>query len=183
MTRMTTVTIGYLSSIYFAKNNTIAYYSACPYGGVLNSPRFCFFTPSARRAWRSYKFAGFCFFFGCRKLGYRSWVIPLCILLSEPASPRLLNSISSKLCHQNTQFNMYTTTSKQQEGSTCKDSYPNCFIAKKFYRETLARSDEHFESVFRHFRLCFHFPLKFVHIDQTHSTSTETSEQNTHFNM
>ena len=33
------------------------------------------------------------------------------------------------LCHLNTQFNMYTTTSKQQEGSTCKDSYPNCFIA------------------------------------------------------
>ena len=75
-----------------------------------------FITPPARRAWRSYKFGGFCFFLGCRKLGYRSWVILLCILLSEPASPWLLNSISSKLCHQNTQFNMYTTISKQQEG-------------------------------------------------------------------
>ena len=85
------------------------------------------------------------FFFGCRKLGYRSWVIPLCILLSEPASPRLLNSISSKLCHQNTQFNMYTTTSKQQEGSTCKDSYPNCFIATnstaKLWRGAMNRGE------------------------------------------
>ena len=28
-------------------------------------------TPPARRAWRSYKFGGFCFifFFGCRKVG------------------------------------------------------------------------------------------------------------------
>ena len=66
--------------------------------GVLNSPRFCFFCQ-------------------CRKLGYRSWVIPLCILLSEPVTSRLLNSISTKLFHQNKQFHMYTTTSKQQEGS------------------------------------------------------------------
>ena len=36
----------------------------------------CFITPPARWAWRSYKFTA-CFFFGCRKLGYRSWVIPL----------------------------------------------------------------------------------------------------------
>ena len=33
-------------------------------------------------------------------------------LLSEPMSTRLLNSISSRICRQNTQFNMYTTTSK-----------------------------------------------------------------------
>ena len=104
-------------------------------------------TPPARRAWRSYKFGGFgfLFFLGCRKLFYRSWVIPLCILLSEPASPWLLNSISSKLCHQNTQFNMYTTTSKQQEGSTCKDSYPNCFIATnstaKLWRGAMNRGE------------------------------------------
>ena len=95
-------------------------------GGVINSPDSVFF-------------------FGCRKLGYRSWVIPLCILLSEPASPRLLNSISSKLCHQNTQFNMYTTTSKQQEVSTCKDSYPNCFIATnstaKLWRGAMNRGE------------------------------------------
>ena len=91
-------------------------------------------TLPARGAWRSYKLASlsfsvFLFCFRRRKLGYRSWMIPLCTLLSEPVSPRLLNSISSKLGHKNTQFNMYTTTSKQQEGSTCKDSYPNCFIA------------------------------------------------------
>ena len=80
----------------------------------LESTIYCtvaFITPPARRAWRSYKFASLSFsgFFRCHKLGYRSWVIPLCILRSEPTSPRLLNSISSKLCHQNTKFNMHAT--------------------------------------------------------------------------
>ena len=81
-------------------------------GGVINSPRSVFF--------------------GCQKLGYRSWVMPLCILLPEPVSPRLLNSISSKFYHQNTQSNMYTITSKQQEGSACKDSYPKFFSTTNF---------------------------------------------------
>ena len=107
-------------------------------------------TPPARRAWRSYKFASlsfsvFLFFFRCSKLGYRSWVIPLCVLLSEPVSPRLFNSITSKLCHQNTHFSMYTTTSKQQKGSTCKDSYQNCFIATnstaKLWRGVMNRGE------------------------------------------
>ena len=98
---------------------------------------FTFITPPAPRAWRSLKFASN-FFFQCRKLGYRLWVIPLCILLSEPVSSRLLNSISTKLFHQNKQFNAYTTTSKQQEGSTSKNLYPKCFITTnfdKFHRE------------------------------------------------
>ena len=96
------------------------------YGGVLNSPRFCFFFP-------------------CRKSGYRSWVIPLCRMyrsMSRPMSTRLLNSISSRICRQNTQFNMYTSTSKQQEGCTFKDSHPKCFITTnfdKFHREAFAR--------------------------------------------
>ena len=38
---------------------------------------------AARRAWWSYKFAAFC----CRKLGYRSWVIPLCSILIAILSP------------------------------------------------------------------------------------------------
>ena len=56
-----------------------------------------------------------------------------------------LNSISSRICRQNTQFNMYTTTSKQQEGCTFKDSYPKCFITTnfdKFHREVFARGGE-----------------------------------------
>ena len=96
----------------------------------------------------------------CRKLGYRSWVIPLCILLSEPVSPRLLNSIFSKLCHQNTQFNLYTITSKQQEGSTRKDSYPKCFITTnfdEFQREGAINRGEILRACFRHFPSCFHF--------------------------
>ena len=60
-------------------------------------------------------------------------------------SPRLLNSISSRICRQNTQFNMYTTTSKQQEGCTFKDSHPKCFVTTnfdKFHREAFARGAE-----------------------------------------
>ena len=37
---------------------------------------------------------------------------------------------------------MYTTTSKQQEGCTLKDSHPKCFITTnfdKFHREAFAR--------------------------------------------
>ena len=83
--------------------------------GVINLPR-----------------SDFLFSFRCQKLGYRSWMIPLCALLSEPTSPLVLNLISSILCHQNTQFNMYILTSKQQKGSTCKDSYPKCFITTNF---------------------------------------------------
>ena len=56
-------------------------------------------------------------------------------------STRLLNSIFGGICRQNTQFNMYTTTSKQQEGFTFKDSYPKCFITAnfdKFHHEAVA---------------------------------------------
>ena len=38
---------------------------------------------------------------------------------------------------------MYTTTSKQQEGCTFKDSHPKCFITTnfdKFYREAVAKT-------------------------------------------
>ena len=111
-------------------------YSACRRrGGVLKCPRFCFF------------FFFFFFFFGVE-----SWAaahgLYRCTeyrLLSEPMSTRLLNSISSRICRQNTQFNMYTTTSKQQEGCTFKDSHPKCFITTnfdKFHREAFARGGE-----------------------------------------
>ena len=75
-------------------------------------------------------------------------------LLSEPMSTRLLNSISSRICRQNTQFNMYTTTSKQQEGCTFKDSHPKCFVTTnfdKFHPEAFARGGESrwcFDSMF-----------------------------------
>ena len=64
---------------------------------------------------------------------------------SEPMSTRLLNSIFSGICRQNTQFNMYSTTSKQQEGCMFKDSHPKCFTTTnfdKFPREAVARSGE-----------------------------------------
>ena len=40
---------------------------------------------------------------------------------------------------------MYTTTSKQQEGCTFKDSHPECFITTnfdKFHRKAFARGGE-----------------------------------------
>ena len=43
---------------------------------------------------------------------------------------------------------MYTTTSKQQEGCTFKDSHPKCFITTnfdKFHREAFATGDEYDE--------------------------------------
>ena len=153
--------------------------------------RVCFlvFTPPARRAWRSYKFASlrlaqFLCFFRCYKLGYRSWVMPLCILLYEPTSPRLLNSISSKRCYQNTQFNMHTTTSKQRKGSACKDSYGKCFITTnfdKFHREGAINRGEILRASFFVFpSFSTVFPLKFLHIDQTHVLQqTEISQQST----
>ena len=112
------------------------FYSACRRrGGVLKCPRFWVF------------FIFFLFFFGVE-----SWAaahgLYRCTeyrLLSEPMSTRLLNSISSRICRQNTQFNMYTTTSKQQEGCTFKDSHPKCFITTnfdKFHREAFARGGE-----------------------------------------
>ena len=60
-------------------------------------------------------------------------------------STRLLNSISTGTCRQNTQFNMYSTTSKQQEGCTFKDSHPKCLITTnfdKFHREAVAKGHE-----------------------------------------
>ena len=88
----------------------------------------------------------FLFFFSVSKvglplMGYTAVQYTDCHL--EPMSTRLLNSISSRICRQNTQFNMYTTTSKQQEGCTFKDSHPKCFITTnfdKFHREAFARA-------------------------------------------
>ena len=114
-------------------------------------------TPPARRAWRSYKFAALClFFFGCRKLGYRSWVIPL---YSIPIAIWAYVNTTFKLnfsgiCRQNTQFNMYSTTSKQQEGCMFKDSHPKSFITTnfdKFPRKAVAKGDQSrwcFDSMF-----------------------------------
>ena len=112
--------------------NTVAcyrlyYYSACRRrGGVLKCPRF----------WVFFGVESWCSAHGW----YRCTVYRL---LSEPMSTRLLNSISSRICRQNTQFNVYTTTSKQQEGCTFKDSHPKCFITTnfdKFHREAFARA-------------------------------------------
>ena len=89
----------------------------------------------------------FTFFFGVESwaAAHRLYRCAVYRLLSEPMSTQLLNSISSRICRQNTQFNMHTTTSKQQEGCTFKNSRPKCFITTnfdKFHREAFARGGE-----------------------------------------
>ena len=73
-----------------------------------------------------------CFFsvskVGLPLMGYTALQYTDCY--SEPMSTRLLNSISSRICRENTQFDMYTTTSKQQEGCTFKK-----FLSKMFYND------------------------------------------------
>ena len=102
------------------------FYPACRRrGGVLKCPRFCFFFlfySACRRRGGVLKCPRFCFFCWFFFFGVESWAaahgLYRCTvyrLLSEPMSTRLLNSISSRICRENTQFNMYTTTSKQQE--------------------------------------------------------------------
>ena len=88
----------------------------------------------------------FTFFFGVESWAAAHGLYRCAVyrLLSEPIQ-QLLNSISSRICRQNTQFNMYTTTSKQQEGCTFKDSHPKCFITTNFdifHREAFARVGE-----------------------------------------
>ena len=105
----------------------------CGYSKAFKFPRFLrlarhnVFTPPARRARRSFKFALFLVFFWCQKSAQRSWVVPLNIVVLSPTFK--VNFLAEYLIsYQNTHFNTYTTTSKQQEGSRCKDSYPKCFI-------------------------------------------------------
>ena len=84
---------------------------------------------------------------------------------------------------------MYTTTSKQQEGSTCKDSHPKCFITTNFdnfHCEGAINRGEILRAcffVFSSFSAVFSF--KFLHINQTHVllNQIEISQQNTLFNM
>ena len=90
-------------------------------GGVINSPRSIFLG-----------------FFRCQNLGCRSWVIPLATSCMSPFN----TAFNGGICQQNMYFNMYTTKSKPQEGSTCKDSHAKFFYNDKFHREALARGDE-----------------------------------------
>ena len=83
-----------------------------------------------------------------------------------------LNSISSKICQQNAHFNMYTTTSKHQEGSTCKDSHLKCFkttnSTAKLWRGVI-NSDKVLRACFHHFPpFSAVFLLKFLNIVHIH---------------
>ena len=81
------------------------------HGGVINSPRLVFL--------------GFFSGVTSRATAHRLYHCTYCCLSQ-------CHQLSRKLCHHNTQFKMYTITSKKQEGSTCKDSYRKCFIMTNF---------------------------------------------------
>ena len=72
---------------------------------------------------------------------------------------------------------MYSTTSKPQEGSTCKDSLPKCFMTTnppaKLSRGAMNRGEV--------LRTCFHLNF-YTYFDQT-IYSAEISIENTIFNM
>ena len=102
---------------------------------------------------------------------------------SEPMSPRLLNSIYSRVCFQNTQFNMDTITSKQQEGFTFKNSHPKCFITTNFMARLSPGAvyrNEVFRACFRNFQLCFHLnfytSIKLIFYTK-HTSQHEDSKQ------
>ena len=84
-----------------------------------------FITPPTRRAWWSYKFASLDFsFFGVRSWaaahGWYRWL--------QVAWAHLNTAFNGGICQQNMYFDMYTTKSKPQEGSKCKDCHAKCFI-------------------------------------------------------
>ena len=122
----------YLCDLHFAftkyrKTKTITA------GDQSNKSYITNYSACRRRGQRSLKMPPFLFFFsfsvskvGLPLMGYTAVQYTDCY--SEPMSTRVLNSISSRICRENTQFNMYTTTSKQQEGCTFKDSHPKCFF-------------------------------------------------------
>ena len=115
------------------------------HGGVINSPRSIFL-------------GFFLFLFGVENwAAAHGWY--RCAMPFEPMSSRPLNSISSRICLQNTQFNMDTTTSKQQEVCTFKNSHPKCFITTNSIARLspgAVNCGEVFRACFRHFQLCFH---------------------------
>ena len=117
---------------------------------------YCCTNYSACRRLKMPPFLFFSIFFGVESWAAAHGLYRCAVyrLISVPMSTRLLNSISSRICRQNTQFNMYTTTCKQQEGCTFKDSHPKCFITTnfdKFHCEAFARGGESrwcFDSMF-----------------------------------
>ena len=127
------------------------------------------FTPPARRAWRSCKFAPFLFFFfifQSRKLGYRSRVIPLAFLCCLAHCYIHLNPFYSRICQQNTHLNMYTEISKRKQGSPCKNSHQIYFEKTNFDR--LHREELLFVPSYTH---------------RLNSFSSTITQQNTHLNM
>ena len=79
-----------------------------------------------------------------------------------------LNSFSSTISQENTHFNMYIATSKQQQGSPCKNSHSKCFKTKNFDRFHREYINQYIyidvnvgASVMFWIPLCFHLGLNY----------------------
>ena len=80
-------------------------------------------TPPARRALRSFKSAPFLFF---------PRVESRATAHVNTAATHHLNPFYSRICQQNTHFNMYTEISKRKQGSLCKNFHQRCFETTNF---------------------------------------------------
>ena len=76
-----------------------------------------------------------------------------------------LNPFYSRICPQNTYFNMYTEIPKRKQGSLCKNSHQRCFETTNFDR---------------HHREELLFVPRYTH--RLNSFSSTVTQQNTHFN-
>ena len=132
-------------------------------------------TPPARRAWRGYKSASLnssVFFFGVESWVADSCVIPLCNAVRAHVTTTFKLNFQ-----QNTQFNMDTIASKQQEGFTFKNSHPKCFITTNSIARLspgAVNRGEVFRACFRNFQLCFHLNfytlIKLIFYTKLHKT-------------
>ena len=109
-----------------------------------------------------------------------------------------LNSFSSTISQQNTHFNMYIETSKQQQGFPCKNSHQKCFKKDKFWQipsriyKSINIVVNVGASVMFLIPLCFHVGLNYsflsrsippLNFTELNSYSTEITSQYKLFNM
>ena len=119
-------------------------------------------------------------------------------LLFVPRYTHRLNSFSSTTTQQNTHFNMYIETSKQQQGVPCKNSHQKCFKKDKFWQipsriyKSIYIDLNVGASVMFWIPLCFHVGLNYsflsrsippLNFTELNSYSTEITSQNKLFNM
>ena len=118
---------------------------------------------TAHRAWQGCKFVGFFFLESKVGLPLMGDAADIGVRTSLNTTFKLNQNMSAKQTFYTCiHLNMYTTTFKQQERSTCKYFHPKCSTTTNFTARLLREALNHSEvlrACFRLFSLCFH--LKF----------------------